>query len=174
MKVKDVMFGEVKTCSANDDLSRAAQIMWENDCGVVPVVEADEDVVGMITDRDACMAAYTRGLPLNAIRVGDVMSRQVKSVRAEEDAGTATAAMRELRVRRVPVVDALGRLVGIVSLGDLARRASSGNSKGISRDSVLETLASVCRPWTSSRSDAVKPQAAALNESLVLHPQPAH
>ncbi len=171
MKVKDVMIGEVKTCSTNDDLARAAQIMWEHDCGVVPVVEADEYVVGMITDRDACMAAYTRGLPLNAIRVGDVMSRQVKSIRAEEDAGMATAAMREQRVRRVPVVDALGRLVGIVSLGDLARRAAGGNSKGLSRDAVAETLGSVCRPWTQSVSDSVKPQAASVKDGAVLRPQ---
>lgn len=177
MKVRDVMVGEVKTCSSNDDLGRAAQIMWENDCGVVPVVEADEYVVGMITDRDACMAAYTRGLPLHAIRVGDVMSRQVKAVRPEEDAGAVTSTMRAQRVRRMPVVNALGRIVGIVSLSDLARRASKeriAGPKGLGLDVVAETLASVCQPWSAAAEPSLpsNPSPAA-KEGALLRPQRA-
>ena len=176
MKVKDVMVGVVKTCSANDDLNRAAQIMWENDCGIVPVVEADEYLIGLITDRDACMAAYTQGRPLNEIRVGDVMSRNVKACRPDEDASVLSAAMRSLRVRRVPIVDALGRLVGIVSLSDLARRAAADRGPGNKNlDSVTETLASVCHPANSpvvNSSPPPLPEVAAKVEA-VLRPQRA-
>jgi CBS domain-containing protein len=177
MKVRDVMVGEVKTCSTNDDLARAAQIMWENDCGVVPVVEADEYVVGIITDRDACMAAYTQGLPLSSIRVGDVMSRQVKVVRPDEDAAAASSTMRALRVRRVPVVNALGRIVGIVSLSDLARRASkdkAGPAKSLNQDNIAETLALVCQPWSAKAELAAPPSATpAAKETASLRPQRA-
>jgi CBS domain-containing protein len=60
----DLMTTNAKSCGTMDNLERAAQIMWENDCGVVPVVDGSERVVGMVTDRDICMAAYTQGQPL--------------------------------------------------------------------------------------------------------------
>lgn len=149
MQIKDVMVRDVKTCVSADCLSRAAQLMWENDCGVVPVIDADERVVGMITDRDACMAAYTKGRPLSEIRVDEVMSRDVKTCRSEDTVADVEAKMRMQRVRRVPVTDPLGHLTGIVSLNDLARAAADpGNAaNGLARAEVAETLASICRPW---------------------------
>ncbi len=178
MKVKEVMVSSVVTCSPNDDLNRAAQIMWENDCGIVPVVEADDYLVGIITDRDTCMAAYTQGLPLHAIRVGDVMSRNVKVCRPDEDASVISASMRSLRVRRLPVVNALGRLVGIVSLSDLARRAAAdrgSSANGNSLESVAETLMSVCQPWNrpADKSAPSAPANTAAKEPAVLRPQRA-
>ena len=178
MKVKDVMVGTVVTCSANDDLNRAAQIMWENDCGIVPVVEADDYLVGVISDRDALMSAYTRGLPLTEIRVGDVMSRTLKSCRPDEDASVLGTSMRSQRVRRLPVVNALGRLVGIVSLSDLARRAAierGSASKGMSLESVAETLASVSQPWNSAAEKPVPTPAVngATKDPALLRPQRA-
>ncbi|HTF90243.1 MAG TPA: CBS domain-containing protein [Planctomycetota bacterium] len=176
MKVKEVMVGTVVTCSANDDLNRPAQIMWENDCGIVPVVEGDDALVGMISDRDICMAAYTRGRSLSEIKVGDIMSREVKTCRADDDASVLSASMRAQRVRRVPVVNAVGRLVGIVSLSDLARRAAydrGSASKGMSLDSVGETLASVCQPWSSAVDSArsIAPAGGAAKDAGTLQPQ---
>ena len=77
MKVSDLMTREVRTCHQHDSLNRAAQLMWENDCGAVPVVDSDLKVIGMLTDRDICMAAYTQGKRLDEIPVVTAMSRQV-------------------------------------------------------------------------------------------------
>jgi predicted transcriptional regulator len=69
MKVEQVMKQAVQACRRGDALNTAAQIMWEHDCGCVPVVDTENRVIGMITDRDICMAAYTRGEPLQTLRV---------------------------------------------------------------------------------------------------------
>ena len=69
MKVEQVMNRNVKTCRSSDSLDRAAQLMWENDCGCVPIVDDEGRGVGMVTDRDVCMAAYTQGGPLTHLRV---------------------------------------------------------------------------------------------------------
>lgn len=137
MKVKDVMSAEVRTCSPNNDLGRAAQIMWEGDCGIVPVVEPDDYLVGVVTDRDACMAAYTQGRTLAAVRTGDVMSRQLRTLRPEEDAEAAGAAMGKLRVRRLPVVDGLGRLVELLPGGSRPRHRAREAPRGAARAGVL-------------------------------------
>ena len=73
MKVEQLMSRDVKTCQATEMLNRAAQLMWENDCGCVPVVDEDGRAVGMITDRDVCMAAYTQGRLLDALPVASAM-----------------------------------------------------------------------------------------------------
>ena len=157
MKAKELMVRDVKTCTTSDDVNRAAQLMWENDCGVVVVLNPEERVAGMITDRDVCMAAYTQGLPLSSIRVVDVMAREVKSCGPEDDVTQVASCMRRYKVRRLPVIDALGALVGVVSLNDLARRAVADRGKsvkGVGLESVAETLAELCRPWCS-QEDAV-------------------
>jgi CBS domain-containing protein len=114
----------VYTCSPDDSLARAAQIMWEHDCGAVPVIDAERRPCGMITDRDVCMGAYTRGQPLHAVRVSEVMSRHVRSCSVDDSLQRAIGTMVEARVRRVPIVGADGRLAGILSLGDAIRAAT--------------------------------------------------
>jgi CBS-domain-containing membrane protein len=116
------MTTNVKSCGIDDNLQRAAQIMWENDCGAVPVVDGDGRVVGMVTDRDICMSAYTRGLALWQIPVSSAMANQVHGVREEDPLEAVEALMRRARIRRVPVLDAEARLRGILSLN--ARSAS--------------------------------------------------
>ena len=149
MKIEDLMTREVRACGPHDNLSVVAQTMWDNDCGCLPVVDDDRRVVGMITDRDACMAAYTKGRALAAIRVDEVMSRDVKTCRPEDKIADVETMMKKTRVRRAPVTDPQGFVQGIVSLNDLARRAAM-REKGddaIRLDEVAETFASVCRPW---------------------------
>lgn len=149
MKVSDLMTREVKSCLADEDLNRASQIMWEEDCGVVPVVDSEKHVVGVITDRDACMASYTKGLPLGSIRVGEAMSKEVFSCSSQDAIEKALAVMEKSRVRRLPVVDEERKLVGILSLNDLAREAErQGRSGGgqLSAAQVEGTLAAVCQP----------------------------
>jgi CBS-domain-containing membrane protein len=125
MKVEQLMTRNVQTCRAEDRLDQAAQIMWEHDCGVVPVVGGDgaARVVGMLTDRDICMAAYTQGRSLGDIPVGSAMSRQVCSLRPSDAIGVALKVMETNQVRRVPVVDQEDQVVGLLSIADLGREA---------------------------------------------------
>lgn len=147
--VRDLMSPSVETCTPTDDLNRVAGAMWDHDCGTLPVVDAAGRALGMITDRDVCMAAYTRGGNLSSIRVGDVMSKNVRAVRVDDTAGDALEAMRAWCLRRLPVLDARDRVVGLLSLADLAQRARrdrDGGADGTDFAEVGETLAAVCTP----------------------------
>jgi predicted transcriptional regulator len=147
MKVKELMVREARSCRVEDNLNRAAQLMWEGDCGVLPVVEADGIVVGMITDRDICMAAYTKGGSLASLRVGDAMAKQVSSCSHETTLETAMSLMKETSVRRLPVLDAQGKLAGILSLNDLAREArkqAKSGGRDIKSVDVADTLGVIC------------------------------
>jgi CBS domain-containing protein len=125
MKARDLMTTTLSTCSEDDSLARAAQIMWENDCGCLPVFEQSGRLVGMITDRDICMAAYTRGKALDADTVGSAMTRDVASCHADDSVGTVEEIMRDRQVRRVPVMEQ-SRMIGIITLGDLVRSTQMG------------------------------------------------
>jgi CBS-domain-containing membrane protein len=120
--VQEIMTDAVASCSSDEPLNAAARQMWEHDCGAVPVV-AGGKLVGIITDRDICMAAYTQGRPLTAIAIRDVMARHVHACRSDDTLERAASLMADARVRRLPVVDAEHRLVGIVSMADIARSA---------------------------------------------------
>src|SRR5947207_2924632 len=129
MKVQELMTKGVEACSRDSDLAAAAMIMWRMDCGAVPVVN-DLQVVGMITDRDICVAVATQHRRAEEIRVGEVISGTLHRVRPDDDVRVALATMRSERVRRLPVVDDDGRLEGIVSLSDVVRSASkSGRAR---------------------------------------------
>jgi len=151
MRVEELMQKVVRVCGPDDAISEAARIMWEADCGCVPVVAGDGrgGLVGIITDRDVCMAAYTRGKALGELRVCDAMSRDLRTCSPQESLAAAAGAMRVARVRRLPVVDEAGQLLGIVSLSDLARefaRLRAGGKKGITAAEIGELLAGICEP----------------------------
>src|SRR6185436_18249211 len=117
MTIKDVMTAPARTCRASDTLDTAAEIMWQADCGCVPVCEG-ERVVGIITDRDICMAAHFEKRPLANCQVAGVMSTTLQSCRPGDSLQKAADIMSEHQLRRLPVIDAEGRLVGIVSIND--------------------------------------------------------
>ena len=147
MKVEALMAWDVHTCGAGDSLSRAAQLMWDHDCGVLPVTDAESHVVGMVTDRDICMAAYTRGAPLEGIAVESAMAKRVFSCRPQDTILEAESIMRAHCVRRLPVVDKDARLVGLVSLNDIAReakRVGMNGPKDLGLDDVALTLGAIC------------------------------
>ena len=137
MKVQDLMTTEVGTCRAFDNADRAAQIMWERDCGTVPILDQEGCVVAMLTDRDLCMAAMTQGRALSEIRVSSAMSRDLWACRPDDDLSRTEAVMRARKVRRLPVVDAEGKLVGLLSLSDLAR-ASMAPKRGKTQKKAVE------------------------------------
>jgi CBS domain-containing protein len=121
MKVSEIMTTEVACCRPTDSNSRAAQLLWEHDCGVLPVVDEDRRIVGMVSDRDLCMAAYTRGRKLADIEVQDVMSWDVCGCAEQDSLPQALDLMRRGQVRRLPVLDAQRRVVGILSVNDVVR-----------------------------------------------------
>jgi len=123
LSVREIMADTVATCSPDEPLNAAARLMWEHDCGAVPVT-LEGTLVGIITDRDICIAAYTQGRPLANIAIRDVMARHVHSCSPNDTLVRAASLMADARVRRLPVVDAGQRLVGIVSMADIARGAS--------------------------------------------------
>ena len=122
--VKAIMTDAVCHCSPEQTLHAAVQLMWEHDCGAVPVLSSDGVLAGIVTDRDACMAAYTKGLPLSGILVRDVMAGHVHTCKPDDLLVRAATLMADAKVRRLPVVDASHRLVGVVSLADIARSAA--------------------------------------------------
>jgi CBS domain-containing protein len=151
------MTERVETCAQSTDLASVAMIMLRRDCGIVPVVDESCRVVGVVTDRDICMAAATRHLQLHEMTAGEVMSGNVLSVRPEEDVRSILEKMSQQKVRRVPVVDADRRLIGIVSLNDivLEARLQDGRPEGApSAKQVVATLQGICRhPATEVRSE---------------------
>ncbi|MBL8754544.1 MAG: CBS domain-containing protein [Planctomycetes bacterium] len=124
MKVQEAMTRSPATCLLQDSLHAAAQKLWEHDCGCLPVVDRDGRALAMLTDRDVCMAAWSTGQPLHELAVSTAMSRQVVGCRTNEDVAAVAARMAKHGLRRLPVLDHDGLLVGILSLADLARLAA--------------------------------------------------
>jgi len=151
MRIEHLMQKDVGSVTAEQTLNDAARILWERDCGSVPVLSEDgaRRVVGMLTDRDICMAAYTQGRELREIPVRVAMSTAPQTCRPDDSVEDAEAILRRARVRRLPVVDDAEQLAGIVSLSDLARAAARcrGQKKpAIDEAEVAGTLASICAP----------------------------
>jgi len=144
MTAKDLMTTDVKSCGADADLASVAKIMWDCDCGTVPVVNEARKVIGMITDRDICIAAATRSTAPANIRVREVMSGRIHKCFSEDAVSTVLRTMKDQRVRRLPVLDRQERLVGIVSINDLVARADRHTGASVPGDEFLATLKSIC------------------------------
>lgn len=142
MRIEQLMNQPAVTCRTNDTLQRAAQLMWDCDCGSIAVVDDQGILVGMITDRDICMAAYTRGALLTDMTVASTMATTVFACRAGDDIESAERLMADHQIHRVPVVDDERRPVGIISVSDVARHAASARN----RNGVVQTLAAITTP----------------------------
>ena len=146
MNVSQLMNQNVAACRPSSTLDEAARLMWDRDVGALPVVDDAGVVVGMITDRDICMAAFTQGQPLYGIAVATAMSREVFSCGADDTLIAAEEIMRTHQVRRLPIVDQGGHLVGVLSLNDLAMEAAhrrNGRGRQVSGEEIAVTLAAV-------------------------------
>ena len=147
MKVKEVMTTGPKACMPETSLAEAAALMWENDCGVLPVVNVEDRVVGMITDRDICFGATTKNRPPFEVSVGEVITGKVFACDPEDDISEALQTMRRERVRRLPVVADGGRLEGILSMNDVVLRAAEradGKAPELTYADVVETYKALC------------------------------
>jgi len=150
MNVREIMTEEVGTCSSDETCSAAVKIMWDCDCGIVPIIDSGRRVVGAITDRDIAIACWSRDCSPGQIRIEDCMTRDVHCCSPGDRVGKAERLMEGYQVRRLPVEDSEGCLCGIVSLADIARR-SEPKAKGsaqadIRPEKVVEAYAAVCQP----------------------------
>ena len=129
-----------------ESLTDAARLMWENDCGVLPIIKDGRKVIGMITDRDICMAMAIRGQHPSAVSVEEVMTGQVYAVKPEDEVDQALQAMQEHKIRRLPVLNAEGELEGMLSMNDvvLNAKASADAGEGIAYGDVVKTYQAIC------------------------------
>lgn len=140
MKVKKIMTADAGFCFAEENLSKAVQIMWQRDCGIVPVVSAEMKVVGMLTDRDIAIAASFRDQKPSEIIIGEVIGIRVFTCFETDDAEDVLKKMRRARVKRIAVTDKNGALAGIVSIADLMLKAPKLKKK------TYSTLKSIVKP----------------------------
>jgi CBS domain-containing protein len=144
MRIREAMSQPAVTCREDMKLDAVVRLMAEFDCGLVPVVNLEGRLSGVVTDRDICLGALNRKLTLDAIPVGEVMARQVFSCRGEELIESAERLMRDQHIHRVPVIDADRRPIGVLSIDDLARVADRARHSGVDREFV-HTFAEICR-----------------------------
>jgi CBS domain-containing protein len=154
MQVREIMTASVVSCREDETLADAARLMAELDIGCVPVTAGagSRRLVGIVTDRDVCLAGYHTGKPLSEIRVRDAMTEPVRTCSPDASVSEAEYVMRDAQVRRLPVVDERGLMVGILSLTDLAREAQHErrlNVPPLSRLEIGATLGAICTPRTS-------------------------
>jgi len=155
MNVQSLMTRSPSACRITESANEAARIMWERDCGAVPIVDSEDRVVGIVTDRDICMAAYFQGTPLSHIPVIDIMSAEPCTCEADDDVAAAERMMRQRQIRRLPVIDPDGRLVGMLSLGDVAQKVShapDGKQSSTDDRELLATVAAVSTPRSGGTS----------------------
>lgn len=152
MKIKEIMTDKPKTCTPQSTLNEVARLMWDNDCGVVPVVADDGKVVGLITDRDICMSAAMTGRKLASIAVEEVINGQVYSCSLEDNVLKALDVMGNFKVRRLPVVDESGTLQGILSLNDIAltARPTADRKAEVTFDATMKAYQSICSTETQT------------------------
>ncbi|MBI4239159.1 MAG: CBS domain-containing protein [Deltaproteobacteria bacterium] len=146
LTVRDAMRTELQTAAPDTDLATIARFMWERDCGIIPIVTAERRLVGVITDRDICIAAATKGRAPAYIRAQELLSAPVVTCSPDDDCHAALTLLCERQLRRLPVVDADGQLVGIVSLIDFIRIAQGlRGAKGLypSYEEIVSTLKSI-------------------------------
>jgi CBS-domain-containing membrane protein len=145
--------------------------MWRGDCGILPVLADGHKVVGMITDRDICMATATKHRDPASIRVKEVMSGKVYGCSPDTEIHAALKIMQQKQVRRLPVIDAYdGKLAGILSMNDVALKAQEGRKAELSADDVEQTLRAICthrpaapaKPVQHEATQQMRPQLAAV------------
>jgi CBS domain-containing protein len=155
MRVAEIMTQAVQICRPEDTLEDVAQLLWDHDCGCLPVVSGNGAmrVVGLITDRDVCMCALFHKKPLADLDASEAMSKQVFACRPSNAVSVAEKLMGGARIRRLPVLDEEDRLVGMLSLADLACNAAQQARQPrppLTETEVGDTLAAICQPPANS------------------------
>jgi CBS domain-containing protein len=123
MKVREVMTKTAAFCGPESTLEEASFLMRKRNCGFLPVVGDGGNVIGVLTDRDMCIALGTRNRKPSSLRVWDVMSHKLFTCMEGDDVHCALKTLRAARIRRLPVIDRDGTLVGVLSIDDIVLHA---------------------------------------------------
>jgi CBS domain-containing protein len=144
--VADVMTRDVRTMKPGDSVVDAAKCMDELNVGVIPVCDG-EKLVGMVTDRDIVVRGVAQQGELGSMKLTDVMSSHVRCAKEGDDVDRVLSEMAEAQIRRMPVVDGNQRLVGIVTLGDIAAKHADDDGD------VAMSLGDISTPAEPDRSE---------------------
>lgn len=145
-KIDYAMTKEVIYCNPDNNLAEVGAVMWQHNCGALPVIDNYNNVVSMITDRDICIALTTRNKPASEIKVSEVMSKEFHACRIGDGVEDAIKLMQKAKVRRIPVLDMNKQLKGIITLSDIAMRCEEDGSAAI----ILKSLYEDVKPLTKA------------------------
>ena len=146
MKVRDLMTTNAVSCRPETNLAAVGALMWEHDCGLIPVVDETDKVTGVITDRDICIALSTRDRQPSKIMAREITTTPAFVCSPDDDIQTALITMSQERLHLLPVVNKERGLSGVLSINDVLLHAEKGLGRkpGISYDDVVQTLQAVC------------------------------
>jgi len=156
MTISEVMTKNPAFCAPSSSAQTAALVMQKKDTGILPVTEDafSRKLVGVVTDRDLCMAVLVCGRDPSHVWVQECMTREPVTCHLDAEIGAALRWMREHQIRRIPVVDEVGNLKGMVSLGDLVRQ------RVISPAELFDTMEKICEPAVEARAASLSKPAA--------------
>lgn len=144
MKVHEVMTRKTSFCGPESTLDQASLLMQQNNCGFLPVVGDGGNVIGVITDRDICIALGTRNRRPSQLRVWDVTPHKLFTCTPNDDVHSALKTLRSARIRRLPVVDVDGALAGVLSIDDIVLNSREHFVHGdISYEDVEDTYKAI-------------------------------
>lgn len=147
MEVKDCMTQNVYCCNPGTNVADAAKLMCDNHIGCIPVCDANNYVVGILTDRDIILRTISSNKDAKTTPVSDVMTCNVCSCKQDATIDEVTKLMSDFQIRRIPVCDQNNKIVGILSLGDLAH-----NDKQVGENQVCNTLENICNCGRNSKN----------------------
>lgn len=143
--VQDIMSRPVVTCRAGDSLDVPARLMWECDCGLVVVIGDDQRLAGVVTDRDICIATWSRGTAPQALLARDAMTNPVFSCQQNEPLEVVLSSMALHQVRRLPVIDGSGAPVGLLSVNNVTRFVATAPDAKLQQQ-LVAVLAAISQP----------------------------
>jgi len=149
MKVQDVMMRTPVSCGPETNLGAAVEFLWNRNCGMLPIVDAQQKVVGVVTDRDLCVALGTRNRLPGEVTVGEATTGKVFSCKPTDDIHAALETMAKQKVRRLVVLNEQGTLEGILSMDDVVLHAETGKlgrTVDLSQAEIVEALRRVYGP----------------------------
>jgi CBS domain-containing protein/effector-binding domain-containing protein len=171
MHVENAMTTDVQTCGRAQSLQDAARLLWDHDIGALPVVDDERRPIGMITDRDICMAAYTQGKKLSELGVASAMSQHIYVCHAQDLLSAAEQTMAAQQVRRLPVVNDRGTLIGMLSMNDIVLARTRTPLRSAAErllGDITQTLAAISQHRRGSQSIPARSKRTA-KESAVLN-----
>jgi CBS domain-containing protein len=143
MKVKDAMKTDVGACSTEDNLMKAADVMRLRDCGVVPVLDDEKSVVGMLTDRDICLAIVARNRKASDVKTKDLLKNKAITCFADDDLESALRKMRKYQIKHLAVVDKDNKLVGMLTISDVILSVRKDKSL---KKKIYSTVKAIAKP----------------------------